>query len=47
MDLHNMSYSILLVTFKVENETYLSVKDDAEHKVPKINDRDNDHKVIR
>ena len=42
-----MSYSTVLASLKVEHESYLSLKDEAEHKVLKINNRDNDRKVIR
>ena len=46
MNPHNISYSIVLATSKVEHEVCLSVKDEAKCNAPKINDRDNDHKVI-
>ena len=47
MNLHNMRCSTVLATYKSENEPYLSTKDEAKPQVPKINDRDNDCKVIR
>ena len=42
----NMSYSTALATFKIEHEAFLSVKDETEPKVPNINERDNDLKII-
>ena len=41
-----MVHSSVLVTFKIEHEAYLSIKVEDEAKVPKINDRDNDLKII-
>ena len=42
-----MKYSTVLATFKIEQEIYLSVKDEYEPKVQKINNMDNDRKIIR
>ena len=42
-----MNESSVLANFKIEHEDCLSVKDEFETKVPKINDRENDHKIIR
>ena len=42
-----MAYSSVLATFKIEHEAYLSVKDEDDAKVPKINDKGNDRKIIR
>ena len=39
MNLQKIGYASVLVTFKVEHEAYLSIKDDDDSKVPKINDR--------
>ena len=39
-------YSSVLETFKIDHEAYLSVKDEDNSKVPKINARDNDRKII-
>ena len=47
MNPQNMAYSSVLATFKIEHEAYLSVKHDDDSDVPKINDRDNDQKIIR
>ena len=40
-----MGCSSALETFKINNESCLSAKDDHDSKVPKINDRDNDRKI--
>ena len=45
--LQNMGHASVLETFKNEHEAYLSVKDDDDSKIPKINDRDKDRKIIR
>ena len=42
-----MVYSSVLATFKIEYEACLSIKDEDDAKVPKINDKDNDRKIIR
>ena len=42
-----MGYASVLTTFKIEQEDQLSVKDDDDSKVPKINDKDNDRKIVR
>ena len=42
----NMSYSTFLETLKIEHEAWLSVKDEVELKVPKINDKGNYRKII-
>ena len=44
---HNMIYSTVLSTFKIDHEAGLYAKDEAEPKVPIINDRDKDRKIIR
>ena len=43
---HIISYSSVLVTFKIEQEAYLSVKDKVDPKFPKINGRDKNRKII-
>ena len=47
MNPQNMAYTSVLATFNFKYEAYLSVKDEDESKVPRINDRDNDRKIIR
>ena len=47
INLHNKNYSEVLATFKIEHEACLSIKDEAKPKVPKINYRDDDHKITR
>ena len=47
MNPQNMAYSSVLAEFKIEYEAYLSIKDDDDAKVPKINDKDADRKIIR
>ena len=47
MNPQNMAYSSVLAEFKIEYEAYLSIKDDDDAKVPKVNDKDNDRKIIR
>ena len=50
MNPHDMCYSTVLATFKTSHEACISVKDEVDPKVPKvpkINDRDNCHKIIR
>ena len=47
MNPQNMAYSSILVTFKIEYEAYLSTADEDDTKIPKINDRDKDRKIIR
>jgi hypothetical protein len=47
MNTQNMAYSSVLVTFKIEYEAYLSIKDDDDAKVPKINDKYHDRNVVR
>ena len=42
-----MAYSSVLAIFKIEHETCLSIKDKDDGKVPKINDKGNDRKIIR
>ena len=46
MNPQNMEHVSFLATFKIEHESHLSVKDNDESKVPKINDRDNNLKII-
>ena len=46
MNPQNMGHASLMETFKIEHEDYLSVKDNDDSKFPKINDRDNDFKII-
>ena len=43
----NMAYSSVLAKFKIEHESYLSIKDDDDAKITKIIDKDNDRKVFR
>ena len=43
----NLGHAIALTTLNIENEAYLSFKDNEQSKVPKINDRDNDRKILR
>ena len=43
----SMNYANVLSIFKIEHEAYMSLKDDDEPKVPKINDKDHDRKIIR
>ena len=43
----NMNYANVLSTFKIEYEAYVSLKDEDEPKVPKINDKDHDRRIIR
>ena len=43
----NMHYSNVLMNFKVEWEAYQNLKEQDDPKVPKINDRDGDRKIIR
>ena len=43
----NMNYSNILMNFKVEWEAYKDLKELDEPKVPKVNDRDGDRKIIR
>ena len=45
MNPQKMAYSNVLVTFKIDHEAYLSVKDEDSSKVPKIDDRDKDRKT--
>ena len=47
MTAQNMHYVNVLSNFKVEYEAYINLKEEDEPKVPKINDRDSDRKVIR
>ena len=47
MNSQNMAYSSVLETFKIEYEAYLFIKDEDDAKVPKINDKDSDRKIIR
>ena len=42
----NMNYVNVLMTFKIEYEAYNSLKDEDEPKVPKINDKDHDRRII-
>ena len=46
MNPQNMAYSSVLATFKIEYEAYLSIKDEDDAKVSKINDKGNDRKII-
>ena len=41
-----MNYASVLATFKINYEDYLYMKGEDESKIPKINDRDNDQKII-
>jgi hypothetical protein len=43
----NMHYTNVLKVFKLEWEAYEAVKSEDDPKIPKINDRDGDRKVIR
>ena len=43
----NMHYTNVLKVFKLEWEAYEAVKNEDDPKIPKINDRDGDRKVIR
>ena len=47
MSVQNMGHASVLENFKIEHEAYLSVKDDDDLNVSKMNDRDNDRKIIR
>ncbi len=47
IDVGMMNYANVLVNFKVEWEAYQMLRDEDEPKVPKVNDRDNDRKIIR
>ena len=44
---NNMNHLIVLATFKVEHEVFISMKDEDDSNVPNINDRHNDRKIIR
>ena len=41
-----MGYASVLESLKIECEACLSIKDDDDSKFPKINDKDNDQKII-
>ena len=43
----NMHYTNILTNFKVEYEAYEVMKKEDDPTIPKINDRDNDRKIIR
>lgn len=43
----NMHYNNVLMTFKIEWEAYQELRDADEPKIPKINDRDAERKVIK
>ena len=43
----NMHYTNILINFKVEYEAYEVMKKEDDPTIPKINDRDNDRKIIR
>ena len=43
----NMHYANILINFKVKYEAYEVMKKEDDPTVPKINDRDNDRKIIR
>ena len=47
MNPQNMNYANVLSTFKIEYEAYISLKGEDEPKVPKINDKDHDRRIIR
>ena len=47
MNLQNIGYVSVLETFKIDHDDYLSVNDDSDSKVPKINNIINDRKIIR
>ena len=47
MNVNNMHFNNVLSTFKIEYDAYKALKDEDEPKVPKLNDRDSDRKVIR
>ena len=47
MSPQNIGYASVLETFKIDHEAYLSVKDDNESRVTKVNDEENDRKVVR
>lgn len=42
-----MHYNNVLSAFKVEHDAYLKLRDEDEPKVPKMNDRDSERKIIR
>ena len=42
-----MGYASVLATFKINHEAYVFVKDDEDSKVPKMDDKDNDRKIMR
>ena len=43
---HNVRYSPGLGIFKIKHAAYLYVKDEVEPKVPKINNKDKNRKII-
>ena len=43
----NMHYTNVLMQFKLEWEAYQDLKDKDDPKIPKVNDRDGDRKIIR
>ena len=47
MDASNMHYSNVLSHFKIEWEAYEALQKEDDPSIPKINDRDNDRKIIR
>lgn len=47
MSLQNMGYSSVFETFKIKYEVHLSANGEDEPKVPEIDDKDNDRKIIR
>ena len=47
MNPQNMNYANVLSIFKIEYKAYISLKSEDEPKVPKINDKDHDRRIIR
>ena len=43
---HNISYSSVLATLKIENKSFLYLKDEVEPKAPEINNRDNGRNIF-
>ena len=43
----SMCYANVLSAYKIEHDAYVDLKYQDEPDVPKINDRDNDRKVIK
>ena len=43
---NNMNHLIVLATFKVEHEVFISMKDEDDSKVSTFNDRHNDREIV-